>query len=179
MAALLGLLGGGGGIGGMFGKVEEGFTDQFVTRGVSTVNFFKNIANKDIKSKTNAPKTAMRQFAKDISCFVPEIMREQFIDWIQTGQLLEDYASQPQSMFPTEEQLIAEELYMHWIHLEMEIRHRIFNPEQRVSFEEISLQMKQHMEQLICFIMEACTTKYIGEQCIMNMIDQIEEREKT
>lgn len=180
MADLLGMMMGGGG-GGLFGQIEGAFTDKFVNSGVSTVNFMKNLGKKesDVKNRQNAPRTAMRELAREISQFVPEKMKEEFVEWIQIGETLERYATKPQCLFPSEEQVLAEELYMNWIGMEVQIRNQVQNPEQRVSFEEISMQMKDHMEKLICFIMEACTTKYIGDEAIVNIMNQMEERENT
>lgn len=161
----------------MFGNVEDAFNKNVVNTGVKVIEKIEQYTQKNSHEYSDIQRRGMRQLAYEICPFIPMDQKERYTEWVQTGDLLESYASKQNTRFPTEEQLLAEQIYLKWITLELDIRESITDPEQRVSFEEISLLMKQHVDQLITYIIEACTTQYIDQDVIHTLLDEIDNNE--
>lgn len=172
----MGMMLGGGGFD-IMSQIQEGFANQVVSTGLKAANFYEKVRFGDQK-KSRVSKTATEHYARQLYQYISADMEDVFVEWMLVSKTLEHYAMKPQMQFPSEEQIVAEELFKQWLALEQIIRQSIENPEQRVSYEENCGPMMKYFESLFYCILEACETMHITDKAIDWVLDRVEKHEQ-
>jgi len=162
-------------IGQMF-DFSEPLQKQFVSSGLSIADKVNRYRTKRNPLLVEVKREGLDQLYYEICPFVPEIMRPKFVQWLEYSDLLELLSSQSSSnIFPIEKQTLAEEVYLNWVQIEEEIRDSIDDPEQCVSFGEISSQLLSIMQKTMDYIYECCSTKNVSGEAISSLLDSIND----